>query len=40
MMAQLKEVKKLLALKFNTSLPVMRAHGVPEITKYLANEII
>ena len=33
------EVKKLLVLKLNTSLPVMRAHGVPEISKYLAHEI-
>ena len=33
------EVKKLLTHKLNTSLPVMRAHGVPEIAKYLANEI-
>ena len=32
------EVKKLLELKLNDSLPVMRAHGVPEIKKYLANE--
>ncbi len=33
------EVKKLLKLDLHSSLPVMRAHGVPEITKYLANEI-
>ena len=32
------EVKKLLDMKLNDSLPVMRAHGVPEIKKYLANE--
>ena len=32
------EVKKLLELNYNDSLPVMRAHGVPEIKKYLANE--
>ena len=32
------EVKKLLELNLNNSLPVMRAHGVPEIKKYLANE--
>ena len=32
------EVKKLLELNLNDSLPVMRAHGVPEIKKYLANE--
>ena len=33
------EVKKLLTLHLNSSLPIMRAHGVPEIAKYLANEI-
>ena len=33
------EVKKLLELNLHNSLPVMRAHGVPEIKKYLANEI-
>ena len=33
------EVKKLLKLDLHSSLPVMRAHGVPEIKKYLANEI-
>ena len=33
------EVKKLLELDLYDSLPVMRAHGVPEIKKYLANEI-
>ena len=32
------EVKKLLELDLHDSLPVMRAHGVPEIKKYLANE--
>ena len=32
------EVKKLLELDLHESLPVMRAHGVPEIKKYLANE--
>jgi tRNA dimethylallyltransferase len=32
------EVKKLLELDLHNSLPVMRAHGVPEIKKYLANE--
>ena len=32
------EVKKLLELNLSDSLPVMRAHGVPEIKKYLANE--
>jgi len=34
----IEEVKKLLELDLNDSLPVMRAHGVPEIKKYLANE--
>ena len=33
------EVKKLLKLNLHNSLPIMRAHGVPEIVKYLANEI-
>ena len=33
------EVKKILELKISDSLPVMRAHGVPEIKKYLINEI-
>ena len=33
------EVKKLLELDLHDSLPVMRAHGVPEIKKYLASEI-
>ena len=33
------EVKKLLDLNLNDSLPVMRAHGVPEIIKFLRNEI-
>ena len=33
------EVKELLTLKLNSSLPIMRAHGVPEIKKYLNNEI-
>ncbi len=32
------EVKKLLELNLHHSLPVMRAHGVPEIKKYLSNE--
>ena len=34
------EVKKLLKLNFNKSLPVMRAHGVPEISLYLDKKII
>ncbi len=33
------EVKKLLELDLHDSLPIMRAHGVPEIKKYLTNEI-
>ncbi len=33
------EVQELLKLKLNHSLPVMRAHGVPEITSYLLNKI-
>jgi len=32
------EVKKLLKLDLHDSLPVMRAHGVPEIKKYLENK--
>jgi tRNA dimethylallyltransferase len=35
----IEEVKKLLELNLHDSLPVMRAHGVPEIKKYLADEI-
>ena len=34
----IEEVKSLLGDNLNKSLPVMRAHGVPEIKKYLANE--
>jgi len=33
------EVKKLLELNLNESLPIMRAHGVPEIKRYLNKEI-
>ena len=33
------EVKKLLELDLNESLPIMRAHGVPEIQRYLNSEI-
>ena len=33
------EVKHLLKLNFNKSLPVMRAHGVPEISLYLNKKI-
>ena len=35
----IEEVKKLKSLNLDNSLPIMRAHGVPEITKYL-NKII
>jgi len=35
----IEEVKKLLELDLHDSLPVMRAHGVPEIKKYLKKEI-
>ena len=31
------EVKKLLLLNLDLSLPIMKAHGVPEIKKYLLN---
>ena len=34
----IEEVKNLLGENLNESLPVMRAHGVPEIKKYLENE--
>ena len=33
------EVKKLKKFKLNSSLPIMRAHGVPEILKYLSKSI-
>lgn len=33
------EVKKLIALNFDKSLPIMRAHGVPEISNYLSGKI-
>ena len=33
------EVKKLIKLKYNNNLPIMRAHGVPEIQSYLNNQI-
>ena len=36
----IEEVKQLLKLNFNKSLPVMRAHGVPEISLYLDKKII
>ena len=35
----IEEVKNLFELNLDESLPVMRAHGVPEIKKYLNNEI-
>ena len=34
----IEEVKKLLELDLDDSLPIMRAHGVPEIKKYLTNK--
>lgn len=33
------EVKKLLSINLDLNLPAMKAHGVPEIIKYLNNEI-
>ena len=33
------EVKRLLLLNLDLSLPVMKAHGVPEISKYLSGSI-
>ena len=33
------EVKKLLLLNLDSSLPVMKAHGVPEISKYLSGSL-
>ena len=35
----IKEVQELLKLQLDLSLPVMRAHGVPEITSYLLKNI-
>ena len=35
----IEEVKKLLKLNFDCSLPIMRAHGVPEISSFLNNKI-
>ena len=35
----IEEVKKLLKLNYNNSLPIMKAHGVPEIQSYLNNEV-
>ena len=33
------EVENLLKLNYNNSLPIMKAHGVPEIQSYLNNEV-
>jgi|TARA_Y100001949_G_scaffold32397_1_gene25491 tRNA dimethylallyltransferase len=33
----IEEVRQLILLKLDKSLPIMRAHGVPEITDYLSN---
>ena len=33
------EVKKLNTLDFDKSLPIMKAHGVPEISNYLSGKI-
>jgi len=38
-MGAIKEVKNLLSLHLDTSLPIMKAHGVPEISKYLAESM-
>ena len=35
----LEEIKKLLKLKYKKDLPIMKAHGVPEIISYLENSI-
>ncbi len=35
----IEEVKNLLKLNYNNSLPIMKAHGVPEIQSYINNEI-
>ena len=35
----IEEVRKLLSLNLSSSLPVMKAHGVPEISKYLSGSI-
>ena len=35
----IEEVKNLLKLNYNNSLPIMKAHGVPEIHSFLKNEI-
>ena len=33
----IEEVRQLILLKLDKSLPIMRAHGVPEISNYLSN---
>ena len=33
------EIKELLKLNYNKDLPIMRAHGVPEIIEYLSGKI-
>ena len=33
------EVKKLLSMNLDPSLPIMKAHGVPEISQYLSGSI-
>ena len=38
-MGIIQEVKKLLSLNLDPSLPIMKAHGVPEISKYLTGSI-
>ena len=35
----IQEVENLLKLNYNNSLPIMKAHGVPEIQSYLNNEV-
>lgn len=35
----IEEIEKLLKLNYNKDLPIMRAHGVPEISAYLKNKI-
>ena len=35
----IEEVKKLISLKLDESMPIMRAHGVPEISNYLKNKL-
>ena len=35
----IEEVENLLKLNYNYSLPIMKAHGVPEIKSYLNHEV-